>query len=246
MLGGIIVNAKNYLVASQEIQPVLSLVHRSRCKVYDLRHRVDTCGSVPLNLLTIHSENAAHGVHYDSIHPNLILEALHGLGVDYRVNVFVDFGCGKGRALLVASEFPFKKIVGVEYAKELHDVAVRNIRAYRSRTQRCQRLESVLCDATEYEIPSEPAVLYFFNPFRPPVMVRVLENIQNSLKEHPRQIMIMYFSPFHDHLVMRLKGVQRINQHRDRQASRSYSVLVELRLLVVAAGVSQSPEPERP
>ena len=36
---------------------------------------------------------------------------------------FVDFGCGKGRVLLLAAGFGFARITGVEFAKELCDIA---------------------------------------------------------------------------------------------------------------------------
>jgi len=64
----------------------------------------------------------------------------------------------------MASEYPFMRIVGVELIAELHRAAQQNIREYRSPTQRCVQIESVIADAREFELPEEPLVLYLFNP----------------------------------------------------------------------------------
>ncbi|MBZ5489392.1 MAG: class I SAM-dependent methyltransferase [Acidobacteriia bacterium] len=43
---------------------------------------------------------------------------------------FIDLGSGKGRALLMAAQYGFKRIIGVEFMPELHRVAQENIRKY--------------------------------------------------------------------------------------------------------------------
>lgn len=133
------------------------------------------------------------------------------LDIDPRGYTFIDFGSGKGRVLLLASEYPYKKIIGVEFAEELHQIALKNIRNYRSRSQRCRDVESIHMDAAEYEIPPHtPLVLHFFNPFGPPVMSRVVANLQSSIDEHPRQVFMIYHSPRHTHLLEQLRNIQLI------------------------------------
>lgn len=41
--------------------------------------------------------------------------------------VFIDYGCGKGRALFIAAEHSFKAAIGIEYASDLASIAKRNI-----------------------------------------------------------------------------------------------------------------------
>ena len=74
-------------------------------------------------------------------------------------HLFIDFGSGKGRALLLASELPFKKIVGIEFSPPLHEIARANWRNYLSATQRCKAVELLCLDVVEYAIPPEPAVM---------------------------------------------------------------------------------------
>src|SRR6476646_1262783 len=45
---------------------------------------------------------------------------------------FIDLGCGKGRVLLMASDYPFQKIVGVEFMPDLVGAAQKNIAGYSS------------------------------------------------------------------------------------------------------------------
>jgi SAM-dependent methyltransferase len=115
--------------------------------------------------------------------------------------IFVDFGSGKGRALLLASEYPFRRIIGVEFARELHAAAQVNIARYQSATQRCCAIEVHCQDATEFALPPEPTVFYFYNPFDATVMKKVLANIRASLEAHPRPVFILYCNYLHRELV---------------------------------------------
>jgi hypothetical protein len=97
---------------------------------------------------------------------------------------------------LLAAELPFARIVGVEFASELHEKALKNIQAYRNPQQRCADISSVCIDAREFTIPNENCVLYFYRPFRGPVFDQVIRNIEQSYRDNPRKIFLAYCSPF--------------------------------------------------
>jgi SAM-dependent methyltransferase len=128
---------------------------------YDWEHRVNTTsGTVgwQARLLGLfHSP-------YQPTDPALFHEMMANLPIAFDQFTFVDLGSGKGRTLLMASEYPFRKIVGVELLAELHRAAEENIRAYHSATQQCKQIEAVLADAREFELQEEPLALYLFNP----------------------------------------------------------------------------------
>jgi SAM-dependent methyltransferase len=153
---------------------------------YDRSHAVDTGGIVRLQTLDIGSENRDLGVRYEATNPEWFRELVGSLPINYGEFVFVDFGSGKGRALMLASEFPFERIVGVEFSPELTKVARRNLERFRSERQQCRAFEVVCTDAVDYEIPQAPTVLYFYNPFRAPVLRRVLSGVRASLEAAPR------------------------------------------------------------
>ena len=116
------------------------------------------------------------------------------LQINYEDFIFLDLGSGKGRALLLASEFPFRRIIGVELIPELHAIAEKNIKAYRSTTQRCCAIESHCSDATLYPVPTESTVLFFNNTLKTPAVSRLLTNLQDSMLNYPRQLYIVYKS----------------------------------------------------
>jgi len=117
------------------------------------------------------------------------------LPIQFDQFTFVDLGSGKGRTLLMASEYPFRKIVGVELIAELHRAAEENIGEYRSRSQRCVQIESVLADAREFELPEEPLVLYLFNPLSEQALSDALQRLERSLLQTPRPVWVVYHNP---------------------------------------------------
>jgi len=108
---------------------------------------------------------------------------------------FVDLGSGKGRTLLMASEYPFRKIVGVELIGELHRAAQENIEAYKSPTQQCTEIQAVCADARDFELPDEPLVLYLFNPLPEAPLRQLIERLGQSLARSPRAVWIIYHNP---------------------------------------------------
>jgi SAM-dependent methyltransferase len=108
---------------------------------------------------------------------------------------FIDMGSGKGRMLLLAAELPFRRIVGVEFASDLNTLARKNAKNYRNSNQACFQIEPLNMDATQFEFPTEPSIIYFFHPFERFVMEPVIRNLDRSLGEHPRDVILVYFNP---------------------------------------------------
>jgi SAM-dependent methyltransferase len=157
-----------------------------REREFDQRHGVDTAGIVHLAALDIVSPNKDLGVRYQAANPALVRRLLAQIPVESGEYVFMDFGAGKGRTALLASEFPFRRVVGVEFSQELVDVARANAARFRSGAQRCHDIEFLCLDAVDIEIPADPVVLFFYNPFGEPVMHRVMERVCASLDRNPR------------------------------------------------------------
>jgi SAM-dependent methyltransferase len=120
---------------------------------------------------------------------------LAGLDIAFEDYTFVDFGSGKGRALLLASEFPFKRILGLEFSPELHRTAEENIRRYNSATQKCRDIQSLNVDFADYALPPEASVLFFFHPCRIRVLSEVVAGIGLSLLSQPRPLYVAYVAP---------------------------------------------------
>lgn len=167
-----------------------------RERKFDKQSGVDTSGRIGQYELGVHTASVACAGEYRPTPVDAFLRILAGLEIDYPEWTFVDLGSGKGRALLLASQFPFQEIVGVEFSAQLVGVAQENLAQYRGSHRRCENMSVICGDATEYRLPPGKLVLYLNNPFRGAVMEQVVANIERSLHESPRQICIIYWNPF--------------------------------------------------
>ena len=101
-------------------------------------------------------------------------------------DVFVDFGCGKGRVLLEAAEhYPFRRVIGVESEPHLAEAARALLRRNERRLQ-SRAWEVVTVDAVAYEVPDEVTVAYLFDPFTGPVFDAVIAALERSVDQNPR------------------------------------------------------------
>lgn len=149
---------------------IISKIENLKAAAYDLRHNVHTCGMVRMRT------RVPDAFDYTATPATSIRHLIENSGIDIENSVFVDMGSGKGRCLLVAAEYPFRGVFGVEIGDDLHRIAEENIRSYRGR-RRCNEIRSIHTDARNFRFADTPALIHFFNPFREAVMDRVVENI---------------------------------------------------------------------
>ena len=123
---------------------------------------------------------------------------------------FIDLGSGKGRVLLMASEYPFKRIIGVEFMPELHRSAQNTISGFSSDRQQCRQIETARMDARDFQFPPEPLVVYLFNPFSEATFAQVLENLSWSVEQTPRPVYITYRFPEFEELLAEAVWLQKI------------------------------------
>jgi predicted RNA methylase len=188
--------------------------YRRAQKEFDRRYGVDTAGIIALSTLDIEDENWQYGIGYEPTDPEHFTALVSELSIRFEEFTFIDLGSGKGRALLLASEFPFRRILGVEISSQLHEIAEKNIRAYRNDSMKCTAVQSICSDATKFRIPDEPTVFYFFNPFQEPIMARVISNIEESLRTNPRVIYTLYKAPLLGSLFDRANFLRKVKTDR--------------------------------
>jgi SAM-dependent methyltransferase len=117
------------------------------------------------------------------------------LDIDCRAFVFVDLGCGLGKPLMVASQFPFKKLIGLDLSAQVIAAARKNIDIFTRGTDEAQRFDLLVQDASKFVIPDEPTIYYMYNPFGQSTLERVVRNIEDSLRTNPRKIAVIYNNP---------------------------------------------------
>ena len=106
---------------------------------YDWDHRVDTTSA------TVSWRDRLLGEFHSAYQPTEpalfreMMETMSGLGIVFQDLTFIDVGSGKGRVLLMAADYPFRRILGIELLADLHQVAQANIQAYKGVTVRRER-----------------------------------------------------------------------------------------------------------
>jgi len=162
-------------------------------EAFDRKYGTDTASEVSLESAGVPANEASRGnTVYRPLWEGEFRRALASLSLDFGGYTFVDIGSGKGKLLLLASEYPFHAIVGVEYAPLLTEIALRNIATFHSELQRCSSITSVAADALEYELPRGPVICFIFNSFDDATMERVLGRISSAVNERDEPGYVLY------------------------------------------------------
>jgi SAM-dependent methyltransferase len=182
-------------------EAVVELLHymqarwHERTDRFDERYGVETrrmVGLLSLNAQGPHGQDASH---YWPTREDEFEQAMAAVEpLDPSGSVFVDIGCGKGRVVLIAAMRPFERVVGLDFSPDLVASAQENLRRFRGPI-RAGSVELVVEDAGAYEFPESNLVVYMFDPFGPPVMQKMIDNLKASQRRNPRDIVVVYYSP---------------------------------------------------
>ena len=167
---------------------------------FDERYGVDTSGLIGGGELRSGHSNDVFNTAYYGMAPSRfqrvmedwIADQTHPALENYS---FVDLGCGKGRAVMMASEFAFREVVGVELHPPLAAIAETNLAVWIAAGRAACPVRIVCGDATEFVFPEGPCLLYLFNPFAAPVMKRLIKRIEEDFASRPGMLDLIYFNP---------------------------------------------------
>ena len=162
---------------------------------FDRANGTDTSGMVPVSDLSLSETASAHAVCYAGSQPSIVRYSLAVLPPLDRFN-FVALGCGKGRVLVVASEFPFVDIVGVELSSTLIGIARANAKIVSRNFPTRPEIRVVESDAASYLLPAGDLVLYLYHPFGEPVVAKVVQALEAAIaSQRLRQVFVVYYNP---------------------------------------------------
>jgi SAM-dependent methyltransferase len=161
---------------------------------FDRIHGTHTSGFVSADQLPAQEAARAHAVFYAGSQPSVLREGLKALP-SLETCAFVDLGCGKGRPLLVASEFPFRDILGIELSPDLAKVAESNAAIIAERFPERTPIRIAVGDASNSPIPAGDVVLFLYNPFGAELIAKVVQGVEAALRAELRSIYIVYYNP---------------------------------------------------
>ncbi len=179
---------------------------------FDQLHGTDTSGLIPGYVIAegtnaqVSELTAYYGVAPSILHGLLdiwlqrTVPQPRGAQPDIERTVFLDIGAGKGRAMLLASQFPFLRVEGVELNADLARIANDNISLWNNDLQ-ANALSPLLlhhADATTHPLPSEPTLAFLFHPFELPILRRFLRHIETSISNNPNSFDLLYVNAEHD------------------------------------------------
>lgn len=167
--------------------------------VFDHAYSVSTGGGVSWQKLATGSRSDAYSTNYSPTPPSVVRMIFERLRPDLHDFSFVDIGCGKGRVLVLATEFPFKAVIGIEKTPELYQTACENARIIEKNHPGRPEIQLILDEAAAIDWPPGDLVIYLFHPFWKPVMEAMVHKIEEALKTERRQLFVVYVNPvLHD------------------------------------------------
>jgi hypothetical protein len=181
---------------------------------FDVQHSVDTSGLIPGVDLSGGHRSDIYNLAYFGIPPSVFAHACHRWletlppafsSADY---TFVDVGAGKGRAVLLASDLPFRQVTGVELNAGLAKIANENITTWRREGRGHDRMLVLEQDAAEFAWPLTPLLVYLFNPFSARVLEEMLKSLLVSVERRPRPVDILYIRPEFRGVIERFSVIQ--------------------------------------
>jgi predicted RNA methylase len=158
---------------------------------HDCRFGIRTSGFMNRNALEYNNPNYHN---YCATDYKSFRRVMKHVKIKKNEDIFLDYGSGMGRILILAGAYPFRQIIGVEVSAKLNQVAMTNVERVKKRLI-CKNIEIVEADATTCPLPPGVTVIYFYNPFSGAALAQVLDNIQQSLTDAPRQLTIVYKNP---------------------------------------------------
>lgn len=165
-----------------------------RIHPFDSLNGTNTSGYTPGKQLpnSPFSSTEQHG--YAGSQPSIVRAALRELP-SHSNFTFIDLGAGKGRPVMVASEFPYKEVIGVELSSPLVDLARKNLAIFRCRHPNCAPNRIEKGDAAVFPFPAGDLVIFLYNPFGKEMIERVVANVEAALNSEARSVFVIYYNP---------------------------------------------------
>jgi SAM-dependent methyltransferase len=181
--------------------PVLRVVYTGCYRTHPIDRELgtDTGGLFPPEPLDgIGAESG--NLPYMGSQPSIVRRVLSQLG-DVRGHTFIDVGCGKGRSMMVATEFPFDAVLGYDLAAPLVGIANRNARIVARAHPERTPMQAFSADALELEFAHRKLVIFLFNPFGSSVMSMLLDSLERALADGSIETLrVVYIYPVCAHL----------------------------------------------
>lgn len=195
--------------------PGLSVADGFMQHPFDAAFGIQTSGLVAGRHLKIGHRHDRHATAYYGVAPSVMLALIErwrriGVPAPLAQTTFIDMGAGMGRAVLLASEMRFRRVIGVELHPHLAGIARRNVARWRALGRARTSIQIRCCDATEFSFPPGPCVVFLFNPFGAAVMRRMLAGMAKGFAGRPGELDLLYINNEQEGELERRRDFQRL------------------------------------
>jgi SAM-dependent methyltransferase len=190
---------------------------------FDLEFGVRTSGLIAGRNLSAGHQHDRHITAYYAVAPSLFHAAIARWRrcrppAPLDEYTFVDFGAGMGRAVLLAAEYRFRAVIGIELHATLARIARRNVALWRAAGRTLAPMRLYCRDATEFTVPAGPCVAFLFNPFTAPVLRRLLRIWSRGLADRRGQLDILYVNNEQESVLRREPGWEQLFRGQIRRS----------------------------
>ncbi len=165
---------------------------QNRPSEWDRQHGVETDIIVEAADLQIRSRSSLTANRYQASSVSAVMDAIQKLPISHRDYTFIDYGCGKGRVILLAAGFPFKRVIGIELSPLVASIARDNLTRY-SGPLVSTSIEVIEDDVLTYTPPSAPIVCFFYNPFEQTILDKVLGRLYDAFIRNGHSTFIVFY-----------------------------------------------------
>ena len=188
-------------VRDKNIIDLLKLLYAKifdRC--FDLKYGIETSAHVHLENLDFNDEQKEQSYWYEGTYVVQLRKLFNHLQIP-KEKIFIDIGSGKGRVLLIAAEYGFKKINGLELSSKLCEIAKKNVSIFMRKKSFSSDIEIINDNALHYNFTDKEDIIFLYSPFGEQILEQLIVNLKNSLKQSKRSIKIIYVNPIHGNVI---------------------------------------------
>jgi SAM-dependent methyltransferase len=160
----------------------------------DVAYGIDTSGFVTVEKLSVDAQLTPLIMPYAGSQPSIIRRALAALG-DIGDYTFADLGCGKGRVTIVASEFPFRRIMGIELSPDLTRIARTNAATVTHNFPHRTQIDIFETNAVDFPFPDGKLVVFLYHSFGRKLLAGLIERLESRLSSGLLHLFFVYCNP---------------------------------------------------
>jgi hypothetical protein len=190
---------------------------------FDGENGVQTSGLIPGRYLKTGHRHDRHSTAYFGVSPSVFRALLMRWrrtkpAAPIRQFTFIDAGAGMGRAMLLAAEYGFREVIGIELNPILAKIARRNLAIWKEAGRTQVPMQIVCGDAVDAVFPGGPSLVFLFNPFGASVMRRLLKRLTVTFADRPGQLDLLYVNNEQEGVIEGQPGFTRLFLGQERRS----------------------------